>query len=41
MPGWRVTDWPLEEITSLMSGEKFDFAAARQDIWYIMKQEPA
>ncbi|MFJ6419223.1 hypothetical protein [Paeniglutamicibacter sp. NPDC091659] len=36
-----LTEWPLEQVTSLMSGRKFDFPAARQEVWNIMQQDHA
>ncbi|GAB3572531.1 hypothetical protein GCM10027405_39420 [Arthrobacter alkaliphilus] len=36
-----LTEWPLERVTSLMSGRKFNFAAARQEIWDMMQQDAA
>lgn len=36
-----LTVWPLERVTSLMSGRKFDFPAARQEVWDIMQQDVA
>lgn len=38
--GTLVT-WPLERVTSLMSGMTFDIPAARQDVWEMMKQDAA
>lgn len=35
-----LTEWPLERVTSLMAGKKFDFSAARQEIWDMMQQDP-
>jgi hypothetical protein len=37
----KLTEWPLERVTSLMSGGKFDFTAARQEVWDIMQQDNA
>lgn len=34
-----LTEWPLERITSLLSGRKFDFAAGRQEVWEMMQQD--
>ena len=28
----KLTEWPLERVTSLMSGGKLDFPAARQEV---------
>lgn len=36
-----LTEWPLERVTSLMSGRKFDFPAARQEVWEMMQQDVA
>lgn len=36
-----LTEWPLERVTSLMSGREFDFLAARQEVWDMMQQEAA
>lgn len=36
-----LTEWPLERVTSLLSGRKFDFPAARQEVWDIMQQDQA
>jgi hypothetical protein len=36
-----LTEWPLERVTSLMSGRTFDFPAARQEVWDMMHQEVA
>lgn len=36
-----LTEWPLERVISLMSGRKFDFPAARQEVWDIMQQDAA
>lgn len=36
-----LTEWPLERVTSLMSNRKFDFPAARQEVWDIMQQDTA
>jgi hypothetical protein len=36
-----LTEWPLERVMSLMSGRKFDFATARQEVWDMMQQDAA
>lgn len=36
-----LTEWSLERVTSLMSGRKFDFPAARQEVWDMMQQDAA
>ncbi|WP_248761299.1 hypothetical protein [Pseudarthrobacter sp. SSS035] len=36
-----LTEWPLDRVTSLMSGRKFDFPAARQEVWEMMQQDAA
>jgi hypothetical protein len=36
-----LTEWTLERVTSLMAGRKFDFPAARQEVWEIMQQDAA
>lgn len=33
--------WPLERVTSLMSGVAFDIPAARQEIWEMMQEDAA
>lgn len=37
----KLTEWPLEQVTSIMSGSKFDLIAARQEIWNIMQSDAA
>ena len=34
-----LTKWPLEYVTSLLSGRTFDLTAARQELWDIMHQD--
>jgi hypothetical protein len=36
-----LTEWPLERVTSVMSGRGVDFPAARQEVWDMMQQEVA
>lgn len=36
-----LTEWPLERVTSVMSGGKFDFLAARQEVWAMMQEDAA
>ncbi|MDF2049865.1 hypothetical protein [Arthrobacter sp. Cr_A7] len=36
-----LTEWPLERVTSLMSGREFDFTAARQEVWDMMQKDAA
>lgn len=34
-----LAEWPLEHVTSLTSGGRFDLPAARQEIWDMMQQD--
>lgn len=36
-----LATWPLERVTSLMSGIAFDISAARQEVWDMMRQDAA
>jgi hypothetical protein len=36
-----LTEWPLNRVTSLMSGGTFDFPAARQEVWDMMQEDAA
>lgn len=36
-----LAEWPLERVTFLTSGGKFDFPLARQEVWDMMQQDDA
>lgn len=34
-----LSEWPLDQVTSLLSCREFDFSAARQEVWDMMQQD--